>query len=68
MISNIKVEYNGEHVYPNKEKLTEEEQNNWKEVWNGRSANEKYTYDQIKLDVLIKSGFKALEIWDSKYL
>lgn len=54
VISNIKIciEYNGEYVHPNKEKLTEDE---------------KYEYDQIKLNALRKRGFEILIVWDSEY-
>ena len=34
---------------------------------NKMNANEKYKYDQIKLDILRNEGFKVLEVWDSEY-
>lgn len=71
VIKNIKIciEYNGEVFHPNPN-MTEEEWNNWNTPFkkNKMNADEKYAYDQTKLDILRKMDYKVLEVWHSEYL
>ncbi len=64
----IIIEYNGIHVHPTKEFLTEEEWNKWKHPFDGRNAEEKYNYDRIKIKEAEKKGFKVFEIWSCESL
>lgn len=57
-------EYNGSHVHPSKEKLTESEWNDWKAAWSGLTADEKYEIDQNKIRIAENQGFTVMEIWD----
>lgn len=68
VISNIKIciEYNSEQFHPNPN-MTKEKWNNWKQLYSTNTANEKYDYDQKKLNILRKRGFKVLEVWDLEY-
>lgn len=71
VISNIKIciEYNGEKFHPNPNMSTEE-WNIWSTPYenNKMNADEKWKYDQTKLNILRKRGYKDLEIWESKFL
>jgi len=58
-------EYNGSHVHPNKEKLNEEEWNNWTHRFTHLSANEVYKLDQEKIQFAKNDDFDVIEIWDS---
>ena len=62
------IEYNGIHVHPSKEYLTEEEWNNWRHPFDKRTAQEKYEYDKNKIRVAEEKGFKVIEIWSCESL
>jgi hypothetical protein len=57
-------EYNGSHVHPSKEKLTTEQWERWRCPWTGKSADEKFELDRLKLASAEKKGFTVIEIWD----
>jgi hypothetical protein len=59
-------EYNGEHVHPNKEKLSETQWNNWRLPWDATiTADIKYLQDTNKKDFAEINGFKIVYIWSS---
>lgn len=62
---NIIIEYNGSHCHVNIEKLTEDEIVNWINPYNNKNAAETLKYDNIKLDIAKKRGFKVYTIWDT---
>jgi hypothetical protein len=58
------IEYNGVKFHPRKGKLTEEEWNKWKCLFNeGVDAESKYKDDCQKRDLALSNGFQYLEIW-----
>ena len=57
-------EYNGSHVHPSKDNLSEEKWVKWKCAWTEESADEKFIIDQQKLKVAKEAGFTVFEIWD----
>jgi len=57
-------EYNGSHVHPSKEKLSDKEWNTWKSPWTNESADEKFKIDKRKIKVAENKGFTVIEIWD----
>lgn len=60
------IEYHGHKFHPRKDKLTINEWNNWKCLFNeSLTANIKYKQDQYKKQLSINNGFKYLEIWDN---
>lgn len=61
----IIIEFHGEAFHPNKNRLTEEEWNNWKSPFSKISANEAMTVDQHKKKLAEENGFKVLELWSS---
>ena len=61
-------EYNGVAFHPNKNKLNEEEWLKWKTPFSNISADEKFKYDQRKLDIARKNGFDIIEIWSDDNL
>lgn len=56
-------EFNGEHVHPDKEHLTDDEWNKWICPWTGKSADEAYAYDMRKHKTAIENGFSVYVIW-----
>ena len=60
----IIIEYNGSHVHPSKEKLTEQEWRQWKSPWTKEEADTKYKFDSDKIKFAEKSGYKVITIWD----
>jgi very-short-patch-repair endonuclease len=58
-------EYNGSHVHPNKQFLTENEWQNWQHVFTKQNANEVYQFDQEKIKVAKDNGFDVIVLWDS---
>lgn len=60
---NLIFEYNGEHVHPNKFKLTDQEWEDWKCAWTGRTADEAYNYDERKIKTANTNGFKVVVLW-----
>jgi len=58
-------EYNGSAFHPNKNLLNENEWKNWKTVYSNIPADEKFEYDQRKLEIARNNGFTIIEIWDS---
>ncbi len=70
-ISDLKIiiEYNGSHCHPNKSKLSEDDWNKWKNVYNkSQTADIKYAMDQYKLQVAKGKGFDVYEVWDTDNL
>lgn len=68
LYDNIKliIEYHGHKFHPRKDKLTINEWNNWKCLFNeSLTANIKYNQDQYKKQLAINNNFKYLEIWDN---
>jgi len=60
------IEYNGEKFHPNKEKLSVDEWNNWRCLFNEHlDADTKYKMDLDKKELAIQNGFKYLEVWSS---
>lgn len=57
------IEYNGEHVHPNKDKLTESQWNEWKHAFSKESANDVYKRSQIKYNKARQRGFVVIEVW-----
>lgn len=61
--SNVIIEFNGEHVHPNKDLLSEEEWNKWKHAYSKKSANDVFGRDQLKLNTAASNGFSTLTVW-----
>ena len=61
------VEYNGIHVHPNKDELTQKEWLLWKDAFSNQTADEKYIKDQHKEEVIkSKFGFtNYFRIWSN---
>ena len=59
----IIVEFNGEHVHPNKNKLTEAQWNSWKHAFSKKPADEVYKYDQDKVLLAKKAGYNVIQVW-----
>ena len=59
----IIIEFNGEHVHPNKNSLTENEYKSWKQTWTNKTSEECYEYDLKKKKLANKNGFEILYIW-----
>lgn len=59
------IEFNGETWHPNKEKLSEDEFNKWRNPISGKTAEEQYHYDILKKQVATARGFKVITIWSS---
>jgi len=62
---NLIFEYNGSHVHPNKDLLSEKQWNNWRNVFTKQSAQESYDHDQNKKIIAEKMGFDVITLWDS---
>jgi hypothetical protein len=60
---NAIIEFNGEHVHPNKELLTEERWLNWKHAFSKKTADEVHKQDEYKLYIAIKAGYNVLTVW-----
>lgn len=58
------IEFNGSHVHPSKDKLTESEWLEWKNPFTDQTADEKYEYDQNKIIFARNNGFDVVEVWD----
>lgn len=58
------IEYNGEHVHPNKDVLSINEWKKWKCTWSNVSADVKYAYDIEKHNEIIKTGYDVYVVWD----
>jgi len=60
------IEYHGHKFHPRKDKLSLNEWNNWKCLFNDSlTADIKYKHDELKKQLAITNGFKYLEIWDN---
>ena len=60
------IEYHGHKFHPRKDKLSLNEWNNWKCLFNDSlTADIKYKQDELKKQLAITNGFKYLEIWDN---
>lgn len=62
---NFIIEFNGEHIHPNKEKLNENEWNKWKQAWTNKSADECYNYDNQKNNLATENDYELLIVWYS---
>lgn len=64
---NLVVEYNGIHVHPNKDELTLDQWDSWRDAFSKQTADEKYAKDQHKEEVIkSKFGFKNyFRIWSN---
>lgn len=60
---NTIIEFNGEHIHPNKELLSENEWNSWRQAWTNKTADECWEYDLKKKELAEQNGFKILYIW-----
>lgn len=56
-------EFNGEHVHPNKESLTDTEWNNWRCAWTGVTADIAYAHDLRKLETARNAGIDVISLW-----
>jgi len=62
----IIIEYNGEHVHPNIEKLKKDNKlYEWKHVFNNKTAEEMDEIYKIKYKTATDSGFRVLQLWSS---
>lgn len=59
----IIIEFNGEHVHPNKSSLTESDYKLWKQAWTNKTSEECYKYDLKKKELANKNGFEILYVW-----
>ncbi len=57
-------EFNGSHVHPSKSKLSSDEWSAWRNPFNGQTADEKYTYDQKKIQFAQNNDYTVIELWD----
>jgi hypothetical protein len=57
------IEFNGEHVHPRKDKLTEEQFLNWKHAFTKVSGVETYEKDQNKMYAATNLGYNILILW-----
>jgi hypothetical protein len=57
------IEFNGEHVHPNKNKLSEEEWKKWRHAYTKKCADEIHENDLRKLTVAKILGYNVLEVW-----
>lgn len=62
---NVIVEYNGHHVHPNTEILTEQELSNWKHAYNGSGYEQCVEKDRIKRELAINNGFIFFEVFSN---
>jgi uncharacterized protein YoaH (UPF0181 family) len=61
---NFIIEYNGIKFHPNKNKLSIEEFNDWKQLLSNTSANEIYEKDTLKYNVAKNNGYDIFYIWE----
>ena len=61
---NLIFEFNGSHVHPSKEKLSDTEWQNWRSPWTKETADEKYKADRDKIQIAENNGFTVIEVWD----
>lgn len=62
----IIIEYNGSHVHPNRDILTEDEWNKWTMPYNRNiNADIAYEKDEVKKITAINKGFEIYYIWDT---
>lgn len=59
----IIVEFNGEHVHPNKNKLSKEEWNSWRHAFSKKTADEVSEYDSNKVLLAKKAGYNVTQVW-----
>jgi hypothetical protein len=62
---NLIFEYNGSHVHPNRDLLSEDQWNNWKHAFTKKPAQETYESDQHKKLIAQRAGFDLVTLWDS---
>lgn len=58
------VEYNGICFHPRKDKLTEAEFCNWKQLFSNTSAHDIYEKDQLKLQIARNAGYNIITLWE----
>lgn len=59
------IEYQGHMFHPNREKLNENDWNNWICLFKNIDADQKYKMDNLKKELAINNGFEYLEIWSN---
>lgn len=59
------IEYNGSHVHPNKDKMTNEQWNKWINPLSKENADTCYNKDKHKIDSAKNKGFDVLIVWDN---
>jgi hypothetical protein len=57
------IEFNGEHVHPRKDLLTETEWAAWKHAYSKKKAEEVHAYSEIKLATAHRAGYNTLVLW-----
>lgn len=57
------IEFNGEHVHPNKELLSEDEWSSWRQAWTNKTADECWGYDLKKKELAERNRFNILYVW-----
>jgi hypothetical protein len=57
------IEFNGEHVHPNKQLLSGEAWGRWKHAFSKKSADEVLQFDEHKVYIAEQSGYNVLTIW-----
>ncbi len=64
-IVNLKLifEFNGEHVHPRKDTLSEIDWKSWRCAWTNKTADEAYNRDQRKIHTAENNGFKVIQLW-----
>ena len=60
---NLIFEYNGEHVHPRMDRLTEDQIRDWRCAWTGRTAKEAAEYNNRKKVTAEKTGISVVELW-----
>lgn len=59
------IEYNGIRYHPNKDVLSKDEWDTWKEPYKERNADEKYKYDLYKENIAKEHGYDMLILWSN---
>ena len=62
---NLIIEYNGIKFHPNKEKMTNDEFLNWKQLLSNKSSQEIYEKDELKKQIAIQNNFDIFFVWEN---
>ena len=63
-IMKLIIEYNGEHIHPNPNMSIENWQV-WRHCWTKKTADECREFDQQKIKIAEKNGYKVIEVFES---